>query len=96
MSAACGNARLHVTPEGRKEGPKMQREVIRRLGMWRQLVYKLGPYLLLEALMPGGTLLAVLLFLYRGRKRNTGSDAHGPELVATPVTCRSHTIGQLG
>ena len=26
---------------------------------------KVGPYLMLELLMPGGTLLAVLLFLYR-------------------------------
>jgi hypothetical protein len=26
---------------------------------------RLGPYLLLEAVMPGGTLLAVLLYLYR-------------------------------
>ena len=74
----------------------MQREVIRSLGMWRQLVYKLGPYLLLEALMPGGTLLAVLLFLYRGRKPNIGGDAHGPALVATRAACHSHTIGQVG
>ena len=26
---------------------------------------RFGPYLLLEAVMPGGTLLAVLLYLYR-------------------------------
>ena len=26
---------------------------------------KIGPYLMLELLMPGGTLLALLLFLYR-------------------------------
>lgn len=29
------------------------------------LVRKAGPYLALEILMPGGTLLALLLFLYR-------------------------------
>ena len=74
----------------------MQREVIRSLAMWRQLVYKLGPYLLLEALMPGGTLLAVLLFLYRGRKPNTGGDAHGPALGASRAGCRGHTIGHAG
>jgi len=74
----------------------MQREAMRSLGMWRQLVYKLGPYFLLEALMPGGTLLAVLLFLYRGRKPNTGGDAQGPVLGATRAACRSHTIGQAG
>ena len=29
---------------------------------------KFGPYLVLEALMPGGTLLALGLYLYRTRK----------------------------
>ena len=35
---------------------------------WKQaqgLGRKLGPYLLLEALMPGGTLLAAALYAYR-------------------------------
>ena len=40
------------------------------LGMLRQFVYKLGPYLMLEALLPGGTLLALLLFLYLAIFRN--------------------------
>lgn len=29
---------------------------------------KFGPYLLVEAVMPGGTLLAFLLYLYRARR----------------------------
>jgi len=29
---------------------------------------KFGPYLLLELLLPGGTLVAIALFLYRRRK----------------------------
>ena len=29
---------------------------------------RLGPYLLVEAVMPGGSLLALLLYLYRARK----------------------------
>lgn len=29
---------------------------------------RLGPYVLLEMLLPGGTLLALLLFIYRRRK----------------------------
>jgi len=37
------------------------------------LLRKLGPYVALEILMPGGTLLALLLFLYR--RRNGGTDA---------------------
>jgi hypothetical protein len=34
----------------------------------RQLAQRVGPYLLVEAVMPGGTLLALLLYLYRARK----------------------------
>jgi hypothetical protein len=37
------------------------------------LLRKLGPYVALEILMPGGTLLALLLFLYR--RRNGDEDA---------------------
>jgi hypothetical protein len=42
----------------------------------RRAGQKLGPYLMLEILMPGGTLLALLLFLYQRRK------AQGPLLIA--------------
>ena len=38
------------------------------------LVQRLGPYLLIEILLPGGTLLALLLFVYRRRQR-PGADA---------------------
>ena len=41
--------------------------VISGLEMLRRWGQKLGPYLLLEILLPGGTLLALLLFLYRRR-----------------------------
>jgi hypothetical protein len=34
---------------------------------------KLGPYVLLELLLPGGTLFALLLFLYQRRKLNAPS-----------------------
>ena len=44
--------------------------VISSLGMLRRFGQKLGPYLMLEILMPGGTLLALLLFLYQRRKLN--------------------------
>jgi hypothetical protein len=36
--------------------------IVRRSGS------KYGPYLLLEAVMPGGTLLALALYLYRSRR----------------------------
>ena len=52
----------------------MQR-VISRLGILRRIGQNWGPYLMLEILLPGGTLLALLLFLYRRRKLNTRSEA---------------------
>lgn len=33
-----------------------------------EMVKRIGPYLLLEILCPGGTVLAVLLYAYRSRK----------------------------
>ena len=38
------------------------------LAIMRQLGRKLGPYVMLEILLPGGTLFALLLFLYQRRK----------------------------
>ena len=42
-------------------------EILRRLGQ------RLGPYLVLEILLPGGTVLALLLFLYQRRKLQSGA-----------------------
>lgn len=50
---------------------------------------KLGPYVLLELLLPGGTLFALLLFLYQRWKLNAASLptliglASPPELMST-------------
>ena len=38
------------------------------LAQLRIFFVNLGPYVLLEILLPGGTLFAILLFLYRRRK----------------------------
>lgn len=46
---------------------------VRVCGMLRQFGQSVGPYLVLEILMPGGTLLALLLFLYRRRQYATRS-----------------------
>ena len=53
-------------------------ESLRRFGI------KLGPYLMLEILLPGGTLLALLLFLYQRGKLNPGSLALRTVLTRTP------------
>jgi hypothetical protein len=42
--------------------------VMESLGLLRRVAQNFGPYLMLEIVMPGGTLLALLLFLYRRRK----------------------------
>jgi hypothetical protein len=43
--------------------------IMGRARMLRRLAQNLGPYLMLEILLPGGTLLVMMLFLYH-RKDN--------------------------
>lgn len=45
---------------------------VNRFETLRGIGKELGPYVLLEVLMPGGTLLALLLFLYQRGKLNAG------------------------
>ena len=40
-----------------------------RLNWIRKHVYNLGPYVLVELLLPGGTLLALLLWLSQHRRK---------------------------
>ncbi|HEX8011352.1 MAG TPA: hypothetical protein VF814_10505 [Casimicrobiaceae bacterium] len=47
--------------------------VISRLAMLRRWAQELGPYLLLEILLPGGTVLALLLFVLRRKGFGAGS-----------------------
>ncbi len=46
--------------------------VISWLGILRKVAQKAGPYLMVEMLLPGGTLLALLLFMYRNRIQSNG------------------------
>jgi len=43
-------------------------KLIRGISMLRRIGHDLGPYLLLELLMPGGSVLTLLLFLHRRGK----------------------------
>ena len=61
-------------------------ELLRRFGA------KLGPYLLLELLMPGGTMFALLLFLYRRRMLSAGSLPTLIGLASPPALVR--TLGR--
>ena len=48
--------------------------IINSLLFLRRWAQALGPYLLLELLLPGGTLLALMLFLYRNGKLGVGAE----------------------
>ena len=61
-------------PSTSRREPEMQR-VTRGLEMLRRLGQRLGPYLVLEILLPGGTLFALALFLFRNRTLRTGKSA---------------------
>ena len=45
------------------------------LGVLRKIGQKAGPYLVLEMLLPGGTLFALLLFLWQRRRPDIRSGA---------------------
>jgi len=45
------------------------------------LLQKAGPYLLLEIVLPGGTIFALLLFLYRRREQANGMGAASAGLI---------------
>lgn len=57
--------------------------IIGWLGILRKVGQKAGPYLLLEMLLPGGTLFALLLFLYR--RRNPGIGRGAEQAVAAAM-----------
>lgn len=44
------------------------KHVVRSWAALRRQAQRFGPYLLIEAVMPGGSLLALALYLYRARK----------------------------
>jgi hypothetical protein len=57
-----------VAFEGAAANQSTYRESRSAWEMVRRFSKKAGPYLLVEAVMPGGTLLALALYLYRSRK----------------------------
>jgi hypothetical protein len=59
----------------------------------RRWAQKLGPYLLLEILLPGGTLFALLLLLYRTRIVRLGPVAQRPPLLMTRTLIRNAQQG---
>jgi len=49
--------------------------VVRRLRTFGGLLEKAGPYLLIELLLPGGSLIALGLFLYQRSRQSADADA---------------------
>lgn len=57
--------------------------LVRSVAVTWELARRLGPYLMLEILLPGGTLLALLLFLYRRRQAYGATGARRNALAST-------------
>src|SRR5437764_13880328 len=73
----CSNEHLIVSiPRGAIVGTA----AVRSFKFFGVLVQKAGPYLLLELLLPGGTLFALLLYVYR--KQSSGTIAAPRNVVA--------------
>ena len=53
----------------------------------RETLRRVGPYVLVELLLPGGTLLALLLWLSNGVGRGQLANLHQPE-ISPPVVER--------
>lgn len=57
--------------------------VLGYFGILRRFGQKFGPYLMVEMLLPGGTLLALLLYLYHRRKPDIRRVAQDAVLAVT-------------
>jgi hypothetical protein len=49
--------------------------VMRSWAILRRVGVQVGPYVMIEILLPGGSLMALLLFLYRRRRAQGASGA---------------------
>src|ERR1700719_2518145 len=67
LSNSSAVVRLTAVRDDYPIGEPQLQFVVRSVGMTWELARRLGPYLMLEILLPGGTLFALLLFLYRRR-----------------------------
>ena len=68
------------------------RRLIDFLDTLRRFGQKLGPYLMIEILLPGGSLLALMLFLYQRRK--AGVEGAVPRLIGTPIRLWTSLVPQ--
>jgi hypothetical protein len=54
--------------------------LMRHLGFVRRLVQTFGPYLIVEILLPGGSLIALALFIYQQKRLPFGRELLEPAL----------------
>ena len=68
----------------------VQADLVRKLQALAWLLRKAGPYVAIEILLPGGTLIALLLYLYR--RRNAAPDPRmlGLKSVTNPISRPFH------
>lgn len=55
------------------------------LQIMRRLLARIGPYAVVEILLPGGTLLALLFYFYRCRKSGIGQDSLRTAMAWIPL-----------
>lgn len=63
--------------------PVALRGTVARVQQW---VRSLGPYVAIELLLPGGTIIALALWAYRRRRAGRGS-ASAPSTAVVPAEC---------
>ena len=70
----------------------MEVNVRRNMALIGQALQRAGPYVLIEILLPGGTLLALLLFLYRLGPARVSTEAQ--RIAGTTVRAMSTTLAR--
>ena len=71
--------RLEMPPRHERAAGRSVKGVLSQHRVWRAL-RKASPYVLVELLVPGGTLLALLLWLSSGLGRGLFTDAQAPRV----------------
>jgi hypothetical protein len=79
--------------DGDEQEPRME-IAMKRWGILRRVGQKLGPYLMLELLLPGGTLLAMLLFVWQRGGQNR-ADAAARRITLAATTALQQGVGVL-
>jgi len=66
---------------------------VRSFKVFGNLAQKAGPYLLVEILLPGGTLFALLLFLFRRSQQVDATDTPWTRSILRDISAWRHLLG---